>query len=215
MTVKAINGTSLTVDTGYTINAGSLTATKAAACDYDTTISELVGSVSAVSSWKPVLDIKKPEVPPETKSMLKCDGKNIKITFYKDGYSQNTKTLLPDIKDVIVYNDKVVVVEFADGTKEKATLHPEDNFSVECGVSICITKKLLGGSSIYNKVVDHALKIKKQCDKVREKKAVEAAEREEIKKRRIEKKKAKKEARSNSLKEAIRKVILEVVKNAD
>ena len=211
----ATAATVATVNTG--INANELTASAYTCTKADTEWYKVVSGVDMRSSIGDILayNERKPEVPPETKSMIKCDGKNIKITYYKDGFSQNTKTIMPDIKDIIVYNDKAVVVEFTDGTKEKATLHPEDNFSVECGISICITKKLMGGSSIYNKIIDHALKVKNQCDKARDKKIKETAEREEVKKRRAEKKKAKKETKRESLKESIRKVIMELIKDAD
>lgn len=203
-----------TVNTNFsTVDSVTTTATKSTNW-YDIVTNKISAHSDCIIGC--IDDInRKPEVPPETKSMIKCDGKNIKITYYKDGFSQNTKTIMPDIKDIIVYNDKAVVVEFADGTKEKATLHPEDNFSVECGISICITKKLMGGSSIYNKIIDHAIKVKNQCDKARGKKAKEVTEREEIKKRRAEKNKAKKEARQKNLKESIRKVIMELIKDAD
>ena len=61
-------------------------------------------------------------------------------------------------------NVKIVCVDFADGTTEKAVLSEGDTFSLEQGVSICITKKLLSekslsGNSLYNKIIQKALKI--------------------------------------------------------
>lgn len=97
------------------------------------------------------------------------------------------KVIMPDIKDVKVVpnNDtpKVVMVYFADGTVEKAVLDSSDTYSLEQGISICITKKVLGGgyagsgSSIYNKVIARAMKIMNDNQRADEEaKAATAAE---------------------------------------
>lgn len=78
--------------------------------------------------------------------------------IFPDVYGYRTSVVLPHIKDVQTINNKVVIVVFADGTKEKAVLDSADTFSLEQGISICITKKLLSmktggnGSSTYNKL---------------------------------------------------------------
>lgn len=141
------------------------------------------------------IEEKKPDVDPEVKSTLDKQGNKLKATFYKDGFKTTSKELIPDIKDVIVYNDKVVTVEFADGTTEKAVLHPEDQFSIEQGISICITKKLVGGSSIYNKLIERALKVKKTNDDAKAKKAAEENARKERAKKYAAKKAARKAAK--------------------
>ena len=92
--------------------------------------------------------------------------------------------LSPRITDVKTYDDKVVKVLFADGTYEKAVLSENDTFSLEQGVSICLTKKLLSkivgrdfSGSVYNKIVDYALGV--YDDKVKAaKEAKEKAEKE-------------------------------------
>ena len=122
---------------------------------------------------------KKPDVAPEVKSTLDVRGKKLYATFYKDGFKTSSKELIPDIVDVIVYNDKAVAVEFADGTTEKAVLHPDDKFSIEQGISICITKKLVGGSAIYNKLIERVLKLKKALDDAKEQKAADEYARKE------------------------------------
>lgn len=132
---------------------------------------------------------KKPDVDPEVKSTLTKNSKGkLCATFYKDGFKTSTKELIPDIKDVIVYNDHVVVVEFVDGTTEKAVLHPEDQFSIEQGISICISKKLVGGSSIYNKLIDRAIKVMINNDAEKTKREQEEEVRKERKKKNDEKK---------------------------
>lgn len=156
---------------------------------------------------------KKPDVNPEVKSTLDLRGKTLYATFYKDGFKTSDKTLIPDIKDITVHNNHAVIVEFVDGTIEKAVLHPEDNFSLEQGISICITKKLVGGSAIYNKLMERALDIKKHSEEAKAKKEAEAAERKERLKKYAEKKAARKERKReeyiNTQKEAYLRALAE------
>ena len=131
------------------------------------------------------------------KSTLTKNERNGKLVanFYKDGFKTSTKELIPDIKDVTIHNNCVVIVEFTDGTSEKAVLHPEDHFSVEQGISICIAKKLVGGSSIYNKLIDRAVKVMINNDVERTKKQIEEEARKERKKKNDEKKARRKAAK--------------------
>lgn len=113
---------------------------------------------------------KKPEARPDTTTKFDIKNGKISVKHYKDGFFKSERTIMPDIKDVIVHNHTVLVM-FADGTKTVAVLDEEDEFNLEQGISICITKKLLGqdGSSIYNKLIKRALKVKKQNEKAAEK----------------------------------------------
>lgn len=137
----------------------------------------------------------KPDVNPEVKTMLTRDDYDGKLVakFYKDGFLQSIKKLIPDIKDVRIYNNCAIVVEFMDGTTEKAVVHQCDEFSVEQGISICITKKLVGGSSIYNKLIDRAIRVLLKNDAKRTEKIKIEEERKERKKKN-EEKKARREA---------------------
>ena len=125
---------------------------------------------------------KTPEVRPDTTTKLDIKNGKISVKHYKDGFLKSERTIMPDIKDVKVHN-KTVLVTFADNTQTVAVLDNEDQFNLEQGISICITKKLLGqdGSSVYNKLIKRAFRVKKDNEK-----AVEAAEKakEEAKKRR-------------------------------
>lgn len=116
-----------------------------------------------------------------------------------------TDAVIPEIEDVQSINDKVVIVKFADGTSEKAVLSENDTFSLEQGVSICITKKILNkvlkganGTSAYNKLVDYGLKVydKKQKE-IKEAIAAKKAEKDAEQKKidRIRKKRAKRKAK--------------------
>lgn len=90
----------------------------------------------------------------------------------------------PEIKDVnIIVPDKVVEVTFADGTKEKSVCREPDTFSLESAISICISKKVMGGSSAYNNVVKRGMKVYEDKQKRETAKKVEQE--------RIEKKRAK------------------------
>lgn len=149
-----------------------------------------------VSILEPFTKKKEPEVDPEMKSTItKNQRNNLVANFYEDGFKKSCKELVPDIKDVTVHQNRVVIVEFVDGTTEKAVLHPEDQFSVEQGISICITKKLVGGSSIYNKLIDRAVKVMINSDAERTKKQIEDEARKERKKKNDEKKARRKAAK--------------------
>lgn len=100
-----------------------------------------------------------------------------------------TDIIIPHIKDIEIIKDNVVIVIFADGSKEKAVLDSADTFSLEHGISICITKKMLSmqtngnGSSAYNKLIKHCLKLYDNNRKAEEKaKADEQAAKEKEKK---------------------------------
>lgn len=92
------------------------------------------------------------------------------------------KLICPNVTDVnIIVPNKVVEVTFSDGTKEKSVCREPDVFSLERAISICISKKIMGGSSAYNNAVKRGMKVYK--DK-QNKEATEKAEQEHIEKKR-------------------------------
>lgn len=113
--------------------------------------------------------------------------------------------IMPDIAHINVIENggekKVVIVTFVDGTEEKAVLSNEDTFNLETGISICLTKKLLSfkqgdaGSTLYNKLIKHALKIYENQIKEKDKKEKEEKELSEKLERITKKRAAKKERR--------------------
>lgn len=137
--------------------------------------------------------------------MIKEDGE-VKFAYNPSGiFDIVTDAVIPEIEDVQSINNKVVIVKFADGTSEKAVLSENDTFSLEQGVSICITKKILNkvlkgasGTSAYNKLVDYGLKVydKKQKE-IKEAIAAKKAEKEAEQRKidRIRKKRAKHKAK--------------------
>ena len=128
-----------------------------------------------------------------------------KISDYIGSFVLNTPTVyriskacvVPEIIDVKVINDKVVIVTFIDGTQTKAVCDKDDTFNLEVGIGICITKRLMSddeqtGNSMFNKTIKNALKVMKrneQLEKTRK-------EIEEEEKRIADKIKRKKEKRA-------------------
>ena len=114
--------------------------------------------------------------------------------------NQSFYKIIPRIVDVKIYNEACVEVVFADGTSEKATLCESDNFSLEQGISICLTKKIISmkadgnGSSIYNKLIKYALRVYKK-NREDEMKDFLETERIEAKKKKLKAKSAAKRAK--------------------
>lgn len=109
----------------------------------------------------------------------------------------HTVNRVPEIIDVKVINDKVIIVTFIDGTQTKAVCDKDDTFNLEVGIGICITKRLMSndeqtGNSMFNKTIKNALKVMKRNEQL--KRACEEAEEEE--KRIADKIKRKKEKRA-------------------
>lgn len=154
-----------------------------------------------------------------------------KFKIIKYGESvKNSVYIMPEISDVrhIINKGEVIGVEikFADNTKQKAICSPNDTFNLEQGITICLFKKILEGglvavnslckgrgTSIYNKLVNHALKVMERRIKAEEKAKKEEVQKKEKeqrfieKKRRAEERKAKRESerRIYEMAEAIRR----------
>ena len=120
----------------------------------------------------------------------------------ENGNVASDKWIMRDITDVSIIESngekKVVVVSFTDGKKEKAVLCDDDTFTLEQGISVCIAKRLLSdkvgtkyGSSIYNKIIDRAVKIYTKAQREEQKKIAEESARKEKYKKLVAKKQAK------------------------
>ena len=83
----------------------------------------------------------------------------------------------------IIVPNKVVEVTFSDGTKEKSVCREPDTFSLESAISICISKKIMGGSSAYNNAIKRGMKVYE--------KKLEFEKHQKEEQERIEKKRAK------------------------
>lgn len=110
----------------------------------------------------------------------------------------------------IIVPNKVVEVTFADGTKEKSVCREPDVFSMESAISICISKKIMGGSSAYNNAVKRGMKVYENKQK---KEAAVKAEQERIEKKRA-KRLAYKKRKENQRKVREREEQIEIQKEA-
>ena len=106
------------------------------------------------------------------------DNQNIKVLSKETGFPYY------DVKNVnIIVPKKVVEVTFSDGTKEKSVCREPDTFSLESAISICISKKIMGGSSAYNNAIKRGMKVYE--------KKLEFEKHQKEEQERIEKKRAK------------------------
>lgn len=70
----------------------------------------------------------------------------------------NKLSTIPVITKYRTFNNKVVIAWFDDGTQEKAICHKLDTFDEETGLTICLVKKMCGGSSAFNNTIRKAIK---------------------------------------------------------
>lgn len=106
--------------------------------------------------------------------------------------------------------NKVVEVTFADGTKEKSVCREPDIFSLESAISICISKKIMGGSSAYNNAIKRGVKV---YEKKLEFEKYQKEEQERIEKKRA-KRLAYKERRTAKKAESEKERQIEIQKEA-
>lgn len=112
----------------------------------------------------------------------------------------------PDVYDVkIIYNNGSpigVKMYFSDGTTEKAICEEGDrqNFNLDFGITICLCKKLMGGSKVYNKKIETIRKEmeRRAYEKVLSKER-ERQEKEAKQKARQEEARKKREAREREI----------------
>ena len=116
-------------------------------------------------------------VRPETKCKMVINDREgaIFCESYDNRKLKSTRRIMPDIDDVRTIEQEMddhtsiiraVIVTFKDGTSTKATFDDGDINSLEYGISVCITKRLLGehGTSLYNKIVRRAMRVKAEND---------------------------------------------------
>lgn len=108
------------------------------------------------------------------------------------------------IKSYKVFNNKVVIVNFDDGTTEKAICSNDDTFSVEAGLNVCILKHLLGGSGAYNHMIQRVVKQHDKEEKEEKRNKLESGNKKNADERKRKKKADKrKERRIREFTEAI------------
>ena len=109
-------------------------------------------------------------------------------------------TDIPPVVNVETYNNRVVKVTFADGSFTKSVCSENDTFDLDVGISVCITKRMMGkdGHKNYNNMMRkvHEQMIKNAKDEVAKKAKIqeEKEKRKKANERKAEKKdRAKKE----------------------
>ena len=144
-------------------------------------------------------------------NLVSLTGNNISACYINENGNTALHDLIPDIVNVEVLKDNNkdvgVKIEFNDGTFTKSVIAGDDKFDLEMGISICITKKMLdmhtngNGSSVYNKLVDYAVKVMKQNQIAGEQYEKDRAEKKRIYENKCRKKKRRREKREAQLRE--------------
>lgn len=114
------------------------------------------------------------------------------------------------VTDVIYHNDKVTIVKFSDGTFTKSVCSDNDHFDPDVGITVCLCKKMLGGSTQYNNLIR---RIRKSQDEKAEEKRKAAAEKVARRKKEAERQ-AKKAAKTKQAMDAYKNDISEAVVEA-
>lgn len=114
---------------------------------------------------------------------------------------------MSQIKDWKVFpneeNPRGIVMYFMDGTSERVVTRGEDKFDLDVGIQMCLFKKILSdttngnGSSVMNKLVLHAKKVKKNNERFLKKTAAEEVERKRVRANLIAKKQRRAARRKN------------------
>lgn len=84
-------------------------------------------------------------------------GSNPFLNWRELTFSVNYTCELPEIEDVI-FNGPATIVLWHDGTKTVVKCGPDDTYSKEHGLAMCIAKKALGNKGNYNEVFKKWLK---------------------------------------------------------
>ena len=124
--------------------------------------------------------------------------------------------ILPEVTDVQIINNKVVILTFADGTTTKSVTDEADEFVLETGISICLMKRILmhfkggNGSGAYNKLIEDVEKVYLKKIEAEE----EAKREKERKLRRHEKLVAKRKRKVEAAKEEYINTLAEAIRRA-
>lgn len=150
------------------------------------------------------------KIPKDAKTVLDTSSSmGLKVISLNDKLNKyvGSSIIIPHIENIQVIEDKVVIVLFKDGTREKVVLDDTDTYSLEQGISICITKKMLSmmtngnGSSAYNKLIKHCLKVYENNRKAEEKVKLDEQAAKEKEKKAADKARAKRIKKANKNRE--------------
>jgi len=119
----------------------------------------------------------------ENEYKKKEEEKNMPINNFVMEQIQQPKHTM--IKDITIYNDKVVKMDFTDGTFTKAVCGEHDEFNLDTGITICLVKKMLGGQEDGTRCYNNLLRdIHKLIEDKKKAKIEEAEEKERQKQKR-------------------------------
>lgn len=119
------------------------------------------------------------------------------------------------VTDVIHYNDKVTIVKYSDGTFTKSVCSDNDHFDPDVGITVCLCKKMLGGSTQYNNLIRRIHKSQEKKAEEKRKAAAEKAARRKKEAERQAKKVAKTKQAIDTYKNDISEAVVEALKRYD
>ena len=141
-----------------------------------------------------------------TGSSISGVSKTFAYTPYDHLFNPRRPELFDEVKDITLIKKKNgqacgIIIDFKNGDRQKAVCVGEDEFNLEVGITICLTKYLAeayfhakNGSATYNKAVEKCVKF---LDKKDLKKREEEEKEKRIKAAKVKRaeKKARREAR--------------------
>ena len=157
----------------------------------------------------------------EKKEMIKI--KNVEVEYEKKAFVDETKrdkngNYLVTKKEVPV----ATVVYFENGSTQTAYCDEDDEFNLEVGISICVTRELMkrlygisGETNVYNKVIRQGMKAYKKRCKSEEAAKKYYAEKEAIEKNKKIKEQKRREKRAAKKKEREIEILAEAIKRAN
>ena len=166
-------------------------------------------------------DIKLKPVKEEKKEMIKI--KNVEVEYEKKAFVDETKrdkngNYLVTKKEVPV----ATVVYFENGSTQTAYCDEDDEFNLEVGISICVTRELMkrlygisDKTNVYNKVIRQGIKAYKKRCKSEEAAKKYYAEKEAIEKNKKIKEQKRREKRAAKKKEREIEILAEAIKRAN
>lgn len=85
-------------------------------------------------------------------SYLANDAMRIyKLARAANGKNATEKIYIPEINNVI-FNGPATIIFWNDGTKTVVKCQPNDKYSMETGLALCIAKKALGNKGNFNNI---------------------------------------------------------------
>ena len=155
----------------------TITAAKSGTAYYDT-LTDIISTYATADSVSAAIEeaTKKPEVRLDQRSSLEVTNKVI-AKYYKDGFFDGSKVLIPAIKSIDVFNENTIKMTFVNGNTQTATVQGEDPYFFEDGLLRCIVKEMIGkeGTAILSKLLSYATNFYNKAEEDKRKRAEEEA----------------------------------------